>query len=344
MGGWVGDVFGDAVDVVSDAVSDVGGFVKDATNDTIDFIEDTTKYMSDNVFAVLNPVGDFIVKNYNLPSGNLLTLESNIVGGVANNSYNQFDGVRNGDWVQFRDSTASLTSAAIGVIAIIVGALIGWFLSPVVGYPIMAAGFVLLDAQYNNGDTNRKNIALHAEVEKATTKTNYIEKYAVEIQIATTIVASVFASYGVGYGLSYVGISAAVQPYIEEWRSTINIIEAGYGGYETYMAIQAIVNSQSYWEAKLREAEEYFNKLMAQAQSARNQWFDMMTNTDMINRIQAGGDLFNMGAGHDMFSITSVAEPRFALGLIDKSDSEMDRMINNRYYAQSAGSDAFRVQ
>lgn len=325
----------------------MGGVVEMKVADSVGILPDKASevfnYAMDNAFAVANPIGDYIVKNYDLPSGNLLTLESHIVGGIAQNSNNLVEGAATGNWVEFRNAAAGLTSSAIGVIAVVVGALIGWFLSPVVGYPIMAAGFVLLDAQYNNGDTNRKNIALHAQVEKATTHTNYIETYAVEIQLLTTVVASVLASYGVGYGLSYFGISAAVQPYIEGWRSTINIIQAGYGGYEIYMAIQAILDSQAYWEAKLREAEAYYRNLLAQAQAAKDIWFGMMTDFDLINRIQAGGDLFMMGAGHDLFSITSVAEPRFALGMIDKSDSEMDKLINNRYFVESAGSDGFRI-
>lgn len=326
----------------------MGGVVEMKVADSVGLLPDKASevfnYAMDNSFSVANPIGDYIVKNYDLPSGNLLTLESHIVGGIAQNSNNLVDGAATGNWVEFRNAAAGLTSSAIGVIAVIVGALIGWFLSPVVGYPIMAAGFVLLDAQYNNGDTNRKNIALHAQVEKATSNTNYIETYAAEIQVITTVVASVLASYGVGYGLSYFGISAAVQPYIEGWRGTINIIEAGYGGYQIYMSIQAILDSQAYWEAKLREAEAYYRNLLAQVQATRDTWFAMMTDFDIINRIQAGGDLFTTGAGHDLFSITSVAEPRFALGLIDNSDTEMDQMINNRYYAQSAGNDAFRVQ
>lgn len=322
--GFVADAFNDVVDVVSDAASDVGGFVKDAASDLIDestkAIKDITQYSLD--------VGGISYVDDKLLHGFI----QNVSMGVADNANMFAQGVAAGDWTQIRDGGMGLVTTAVAVIAIVLGVLT---LNPWA----VAAGFIVLDAQYNNGRLLGDVINIAAKVETAVFNTHYIEEYAVEIQMLITVAATIYAGYIAGPFISnFTGMTEITQA----WAFEINMLQAGYGGYQVYMAVQLIIDSQEYWKAKLAEYEAAIKKWMAEAQAARNQWFDMMTNTDLINRIQAGGDLYSMGAGHDLFSITSVAEPRFALGLIDKSDTEMDRMINNRYYAQLAGNDGFK--
>jgi hypothetical protein len=312
--GWAGDLWDAGTDIVEDIGGDIIDTVKDAADDIVNVVDNVVDGVVDGVVDV----GKFLV---------------NVVDGVVDTATHIVHGVVTGDWVEFRDGVVSAVTTAVAVAAIVVGVLNG-------NVALIAAGFVMLDAQYNEGKLLAKVIHYAAEIEQATTKTSYIEEYAVEIQGIITVVAALYAGYTTApYIWEFTGLSTATA----QWATELNVLEAGYGGYQTYMAIQAIKDSQDYWKAQLREAEEYYRKLIAQAQAAKEQWFGMMTDFDLINRIQAGGDMFTMGAGHDMFSMTSVAEPRFALGLIDKSDSEMDKLINNRYFAQSAGSDGFKI-
>jgi len=334
--GWVGDLLdagtdivkdigGDIIDTVEDAVDDTIDFTKDVVNQTIDVIADASKFTFDVVWRYSG--NEWLDKKI---TGGLIT---NSVHGIVDNVANFNHGLVNGDWTEIRDSGLGIVTTAVAVVAIVIGAVTG-------NAFLIASGIIMLDAQYNQGQTLGKVIEYTGDIETALFNTHYIEEYAVEIQILITVAATIYAGYMTAPVIGeYTGISTLAA----EWATELNVLEAGYGGYQTYMAIQRIKDSQDYWEAQLREAEEYYRKLIAQAQAAKEQWFGMMTDFDLINRIQAGGDMFMMGAGHEMFSITSVAEPRFALGLIDKSDREMDKLINNRYFAESAGSDGFRV-
>lgn len=303
------------------AVSDGFDAVKDIANNVVDIAADTAKLGFDVVWtATGNKWLDEKI------TGGLI---SNTYNGITDNLANMLHGSINGDWVQFRDATLATTTSAVAIVAIVFGGPWG-----------IVAGTIILDAQYNNGEALGRTISVAGDIETATINTHYIDTYATEIQILITVAATLYAgSVAAPVINDFFGITAL----IAKWTFELDMLSAAYGGYQTYMAIQAIRDSQEYWKQKLREAEAYYRKLIAQANAAKNLWFDMMTNPDMINRIQAGGDLFNLGAGHDLFSITSVAEPRFALGLIDTSDSEMDKLMNNRYFAQSAGSDGFRV-
>jgi hypothetical protein len=306
MGGAIGNVF----DSVTDVFEDIVDVVSKAAEEIVDVVEAVAQ------FAI------------------------NVHVGVVENAVAMVSGAIQGDWTQFRDAGLSTVTTAVAIAAIVVGGFLTLFGIPI-GPLILAAGIITLDAQHNDGKLLSRVINYAAELEKVTLKSNYIEEYASEIQMLITTAAIVGASiYGGGYLSDISGVSSAMA----SWSTQIAVLNASYGTYQIYMAIQSIKNSQAYWEEKLREAEEYYRKVIAQAQAAKDQWFDMMTNPDMINRIQAGGDLFNMGAGHDLFSVTNVAEPRYALGLIDKSDPEMDRLMNNRYFAQYAGNYAFKPQ
>lgn len=325
----MGGFFTDIVDSVSDAFEDTVDFVSDAANDLVDFATDSAKFVVDATMTVTGTKW----------------IDEQISGGLIYNTYmGTFDNINsmasgaiNGDWTQFRDGTLGVVTTAVAVAAIVAGALTAnWW--------AVAAGIAVLDAQHNEGELLRRGIDIAASIETAVFNSRIIESYAVEIQMLITVTASLYAGYvGGPFLFDQIGLTAAMA----QWSSEIAIIQnvggTLYGSYQVYSAIQSIKDSQEYWKEKLREAEEYYRKLLAKAQAAKNLWFDMMTDPDMINRIQAGGDLFNLGAGHDLFSVTSVAEPRFALGLIDKSDPEMDKLMNNRYFGQSAGSDGFRV-
>lgn len=305
MGGFLGDV----VDSVTDAFEDVVDVVSKAVKEVVEIVED---------------VGRFV---------------GNVVEGTVENAIGMVKGAVTGDWVEFRDSALGTITTALAVVAIVVGAFLSVMGVPI-GPLILAAGIIVLDAQHNEGRLLARAIHYAAEIETAVIGTNHIETYAAEVQMLITTASMIGVSYYAGGYLSDIsGLTSAMQG----WTTQIAVLQASYGSYQTYMAIQSIKDSQAYWEAKLREAEEYYRNLIAKAQAARNMWFDMFTDPQMVNRIQAGGDLYSMGAGHPLWSMTNVAEPRYALGIIDTSDNEMDKLINNRLYAQSAGSDGFKI-
>lgn len=322
MGGFIGDV----IDSVTDTFDDIVDVVSSAAHDLVDLAESAAKFITD---ATLTITGIKYVDE-KLTGG----LIYNTYMGTIDNLTGMAHGALSGDWVQFRDGAMGTITTVIAVVAIAVGAVTGnWWL--------VAAGVVVLDAQHNQGELLSRTIAIAGDIETIVFNSNMIETYAAEIQGLITVGASLYAGYmATPYIINWAELGAAIQ----SWQSVINMAGMGYGAYTIYSAVQSIIASQEYWKAALSEAEEHYRKLLSQAQAAKDQWFDMMTNPDMINRIQAGGDLFNMGAGHDLFSVTNVAEPRYALGLIDKSDPEMDRLMNNRYFAQYAGNYAFKPQ
>lgn len=310
MGGFVGDVFDSVTDVFEDAV-------------------DIVKKAADELVEIVSDVGEFV---------------GNVVEGVVDNAIGMVKGAITGDWVEFRDSALGIVTTAVAITAIVIGVLLTP-LNPMVGGFLIASGVTMLDAQYNEGQLLARVIHYAAEIESAVAGTNYIETYAAEVQMLITVAATLYAGY---YATPVLMDVSGLSAQLAQWKTQLEFLQyyggMGYGTYQVYGAIQSIKDAQAYWEAKLREAEEYYRNLIAKAEAAKNQWFDMFTNPDLINRIQAGGDLFIMGAAHPLWSQTSVAEPRYALGLIDTSDPEMDKLIGNRYYVQSAGSDGFKIQ
>lgn len=332
MGGFVGDIF----DSVTDAFEDIVDIVSDAANDMIKVVEDATKIIADITMSVTG------IKwlDEQLTGG----LIYNTVIGTIDNLSGVAKGVVSGDWVQIRNGALGILTTVVAVSAILFGAALTP-LNPAIGGLIIASGITVLDAQYNEGEMLRRAIAITAYIETAVTGTHYIEEYAAEIQMLTTLAASIgAASVGMPFLVDISGVSTLTAQWAAELEMMRQVVGAGYGVYQVYSAIASIRASQAYWEEQLREYEKQLREWIAKAEAARNQWFEMMTNPDLINRIMPGGDLYSMGAGHDMFSVTSVAEPRFALGIIDESDSEMDRLMNNRYFIQYAGNDAFKPQ
>jgi len=78
--------------------------------------------------------------------------------------------------------------------------------------------------------------------------------------------------------------------------------------------------------------------------SARQQWFEIYSDTSTIGRVLAGGDIYNSGAGSSLYSVTDAYEPyRYMTGIVSTNlNEEMDVAVNSdRYYYGMAGSDAY---
>lgn len=326
MGGFLGNV----VDTVTDTFEDLVDIVGKAATEIVHVAEDAAKLIVDVTMTVTGTKW----LDEQLTGGLLYNAMIGTIGNVAG----VLEGAVTGDWTKLRDSTMGVVTTAVAVTAIMAGTVTGqWW--------AVAAGVTVLDAQYNQGELLRRTIDIAAGIETAVFHTNYIDTYATEVQMLVTVGASLYAGYtGMPYLIDVSGIAAITAKWSAELAVIQNIVGSGYGVYQIYSAVAAIRASQGYWEEQLRAYEMALREWMAKAEAARNQWFEVMTNPDLINRVMPGGDLYSMGAGHDLFSVTSVAEPRYALGLIDESDSEMDRLMNNRYFAQYAGNDAFKPQ
>ena len=116
------------------------------------------------------------------------------------------------------------------------------------------------------------------------------------------------------------------------------------GSYYIYDGIKTILESKEYWNKLL---EQYVSDLQAYIDSiaaARQQWFEIYSDTETIGRVLAGGDIYNAGAGSDLYSISDAYEPyRYMTGIVSAHlNEEMDVMANSdRYYYGMAGSDAY---
>lgn len=326
MGGFIGHI----VDSVTDAFEDIVDVVSDAAKDVVKIAEEAAKTITDVSMSVTG------IKwlDEQLTGG----LIYNTIQGTIGNIAGTLQGAVEGDWTKFRDSALGILTTAVAVSAIVAGTVTGqWW--------AVAAGVTVLDAQYNQGEMLRRTIDIAAHIETAITGTHYLEEYAVEIQMLISVAATLGAGY-VGAPYLYndvLNIPAITAQWAAELEAMRQVISSGYGLYQIYSAVVSIQASQVYWEEQLREYERQLREWMAKAQAAKDQWFNMMTNPNIINRIMPGGDMFNLGSGHDLWSVTSVAEPKYMLGIIDTSDTDMDRLMNNRFYAQSPGTDGFKI-
>lgn len=325
MGGFIGDI----VDSATDAFEDIVDVVSDAAKDVVEIAESAAKTITDVSMSVTG------IKwlDEQLTGG----LIYNTIQGAIGNISGTLQGAVEGDWTKFRDGAMGIVTTVVAVAAIVAGAVTGqWW--------AVAAGVAVLDAQYNEGELLRRTIDIAAQIETAITGTRYIEEYAMEIQMLLTVAATLGAGYvGVPYIVDVSGLGALTAKWAAELEMMRQAIGTGYGLYQIYSAVELIRASQEYWLEQLRAYELALREWMAKAQAAKDQWFDMMTNPNIINRIMPGGDLYSMGAGHDLWSVTNVAEPRYMLGLIDTGDAEMDRMMNDRFYAQAPGTDGFKI-
>lgn len=316
----------------------MGKIVQEVTSFVRDVVSDIGRGLSKAVDAVAEIAKGVI--DISMTATGLKWIDEKLTGGliyhtitgVIDNVSGMIGGLVTFDWVKFRDSAMGLINTAVAAAAIVVGAVTGN------GY-LIAAGVIMLDAQYNNGKLLYHTIMTVGLLEKVIFGTDYIEQYAQVIQALITMAATFYAGYSSGpYLLDWTGIAQA----LNEWKSVVALVQGGMSLYQIYSAITGILASQAYWEAQLKAAEEYYSKLISDAQKAKEEWFTVMTNPDLIQRIMPGGDLFLTGAGDDLWSMTSVAEPRYALGLIDRSDTEMDKLINNRFYSAMPGEDIYK--
>ena len=104
------------------------------------------------------------------------------------------------------------------------------------------------------------------------------------------------------------------------------------------------MESKEYWDNLLREYIDNMQNYINTINQARAQWFDIYSDTETIGRVLAGGDVYNAGAGSELYSISDAYEPyRYQTGIVSQYvNDETDKMVNhNRYYYGMAGSDAY---
>lgn len=253
----------------------------------------------------------------------------NVVGGTIQNAIGIAEGIVTGDWNKVRDSVIGTVTTVVAVGAIVVGGVLG-----------VAAGVTMLDAQHNKGKILGNVIATAGDAEHYLFGTNNINNAAMEIQVAISFAASVYASYVVmPMLLDATGISGAMAAIPAE---ITNAAQVAYYSYDIYNTVNGVIQMREYYEAQLAEYERKMREWLAKAEAAKEQWFGVMTDYDMRNRIMPGGDLYNGGAGSYYYNPTAPHEGgRWLLSMEAGNDGELDEMIMGRKQNYLAGGQGY---
>jgi hypothetical protein len=253
----------------------------------------------------------------------------NVVQGTVNSVVNVAEGAISGDWNKFRDGVIGVVSTAVAVTAIVVGVASGNYLA-------VAAGTTMLDAQYNKGKILGNVIHTVGDAEHDVFGTNNINNAAYEIQAVITVAASFYGtSVAMGPLMELTGLGAMAAAVPEALKTAIAYAYTGYQLYDAYYQIQA---TKEYWEAQLAEYQRQMQLWLAKAEAAKDQWFDLMMDYDMRQRVMPGGDLYNGGAGSYYYSPTQPHEPcKYLLSMTGEADAEMDNAITGRGSHNLAG-------
>ncbi len=249
----------------------------------------------------------------------------NVVTGVVRNTGHIIHGAVSGNWNEFRDGVIGNVQTAVAVAACAFGGPWG-----------CAAAVVMLDAQYNKGEVTGNIVKTAGGIEHDVFGTDNINDNAAAIQATITVAASIYGGIVGGAGLmKLAGLSADTISIIKN----IANIKAAYDGYEAIESIQAM---KDYWEAQLAEYSKQIQEMLSQASAASEQWFSMMTDTDTRQRVMAGGDLYNGGAGSYYYIPSRPHEPaKYLLTMPFGSDTDMDAVITGRSSNDMAGGQSY---
>lgn len=285
-----------------------------------------------------NPISDVanavsgVFKSVGQAVSDVVDFGIHVVEGSIKNTTGVIGGIIEGDWNKVVTSAIGLVQTGIAVAAIASG---GWGI---------AAGATMLDSQYNNGKILGNVIREAGRLETDIFGTKNIQNAAMEIQAGLTVLASIYGSY---VGVEYLGTFSAVaelQAAIPtEIQNIINIAGYAKSAYAVYDAYNSVVELKAEWEALIAEYERQLQLYLQQAVAAKEQWFDMMTDYDIKNRIMPGGDLFNGGAGSYFYTPTSPHEgAKYMLGMMSDADSSMDDAITLRSQNKQAGGQSYQ--
>lgn len=259
----------------------------------------------------------------------------NVEKGFAQANDDVFNGIRTGDFQKAWGGIKTTITVIVVAIAVVYSGF-----NPLV---IMAA-IVVLDAQFNGSAFLLHLLDIVGGIEHALFGTNYIDEYKEIIAGALVMISTFYVGYMAFQYISNMDWVISLRESYTNLYSAYKLIQDVMAGYDIYEGLKTIIESREYWhnllEQYMSDLEAYINSIA----SARQQWFEIYSDTAMIGRVLAGGDIYNAGAGSTLYSVTDAYEPyRYMTGIVSTHlNEEMDVAVNSdRYYYGMAGSSAY---
>lgn len=287
------------------------------------------------IASPLHAVGDIIGGDIGEFFNKVGDFTENVVSGVLDNVANFAVGVVTGDFKKVWSAFTSLATVVLVSIAVVYS-----------GFSILSivAGLIVLDAQFNGSAFLLYILDIVGNIEHFVFGTDFIHKYKEIIAMSLVLVSTFYIGYQAFEYISNMDSIIALKESYASLFSAFSYIKDVMAGYDIYDGLKTILESKEYWNKLL---EQYVSELQAYIDSisaARQQWFDVYSDTETIGRVLAGGDIYNAGAGSDLYSVSDAYEPyRYQTGIISRfMDDELDTASNSeRYYYGMAGSDAY---
>lgn len=272
-------------------------------------------------------IGDFLNSAANFTE--------NVIVGVLNNISDFTIGIVTGDLAKAWSAFKSLVTVALVAIVVV---LSGFSILPIV------AGLIVLDAQYNSSAFLLHILDIIGSIEHALLGTDYIREYKEIIAMSLALISTFYIGYQAFQYISNMDWVVSLKESYTSLFTAFTYIKDVMAGYDIYDGLKTILESRDYWQNMLEnyiaDMQAYINTIA----QARQQWFDIYSDPETIGRVLAGGDIYNAGAGSDLYSISDAYEPyRYQTGIVSPFlNEEIDIAINsNRYYYGMAGSDAY---
>jgi len=259
----------------------------------------------------------------------------NVEKGFAQANDDVFNGIRTGDFQKAWGGIKTTITVLVVAIAVVYSGF-----NPLV---IMAA-IVVLDAQFNGSEFLLHLLDIVGNIEHALFGTNYIDEYKEIIASALVMISTFYVGYmAFTYIANLDSVIALKESYASLYKA-FTYIQDVMSGYDIYDGFKTILESKEYWnkllEQYIADLQAYINSVSA----ARQQWFDIYSDTETIGRVLAGGDIYNAGAGSDLYSVSDAYEPYgYMAGIVSQfKNEEIDTTVNSeRYYYGMAGSDEY---
>jgi len=287
------------------------------------------------VAAPLHIVGDIVGGDIGKFFDKVGDFTENVTSGVLDSISNFVGGIVTGDFKKAWSAFQSLATVVLVAIAVVYS---GFSILPIV------AGLIVLDAQFNGSAFLLYILDVIGNIEHFIFGTDFIHKYQELIAMSLALVSTFYISYQAFDYIMHIDGVLSLQRSYQSLFVAWGYIKDVMAGYDIYDGIKTILESKEYWNKLL---EQYVSDLQAYIDSiaaARQQWFDVYSDTETLGRVLAGGDIYNAGAGSDLYSVSDAYEPyRYQTGIISRYiNDELDIATNSeRYYYGMAGSDAY---
>jgi len=291
-----------------------------------------SKVVSSVVKAVTNFVKD-VVKAVVETVAEAVKFVANVVVGIVENVVGMVESIIKGDFKGFLSHLGSLAMTSVAVVAVVVGAFLSLFGIPV-GYALLAAGIVTLDSLHNEGRLLNQAVKHFGDLEYALFHTEFIRENAMIVQSIITSVSFIFVSV-VGGPLVYEYLGLTNLPFY---------ISNSLASYSIWTDYEAAANLKNYYSDLLKEAQEAIEKAQRDYNALKIKWFNDSTNYEVGFEMQAGGILFNGGAGSNYYDCTTAHDPMARLlGMPAYNDEDLNKMVMMKDFDELAGGQNFKA-